>query len=150
MEMDIDEQPTKRQQSHIRQLPVDDDHPFDFDQYVASYSGRTLIDRLLFLIPQCPSLAVQATQVAAHHIKYMRDVSLVSMLLNAYDAATNNAPPDAPLPPFSEVAHIDQTWIEETNRRNMDERAKLEVELKTYSSNMIKESIRVSGILVHR
>lgn len=40
---------------------------------------------------------------------------------------------------------LDEKWIQETNTRNIAERNKLEVELKTYSNNMIKESIRVSS-----
>jgi COP9 signalosome complex subunit 1 len=39
---------------------------------------------------------------------------------------------------------LDQKWIEETLAKNQAERMKLEMELKTYSNNMIKESIRVS------
>lgn len=42
---------------------------------------------------------------------------------------------------------MDQKWVDETNMRNQGERSKLEVELKTYSSNMIKESIRVRIIV---
>jgi COP9 signalosome complex subunit 1 len=36
------------------------------------------------------------------------------------------------------------TWVEEMELKNAKERNQLEAELKTYSSNMIKESIRVS------
>lgn len=53
------------------------------------------------------------------------------------------APTESPLPDFSEVSTIDQDWVTKTTRKNTEERQKLEVELKTYSSNMIKESIRV-------
>lgn len=35
-------------------------------------------------------------------------------------------------------------WVEETTERNNAERRKLEVELKTYTGNMIKESIRMA------
>ena len=38
---------------------------------------------------------------------------------------------------------VDSAWEEATKARNEAERNKLEVELKTYQSNMIKESIRV-------
>ncbi|EKM56660.1 uncharacterized protein PHACADRAFT_253909 [Phanerochaete carnosa HHB-10118-sp] len=144
MEMDIDEQQQTRRTGVMRVLPIDDNHPFDLDQYISNYTGRALVDRLTFLIPQCPTLAVQAAQVAAKHIRNMRDTSLYSHLSIAYEQAQTNASSDAPLPPFHEVVSIDQTWIEETNRKNADERTKLEVELKTYSSNMIKESIRMA------
>lgn len=147
MEMDIDDQQQTRRTGASRVLPIDDSHPFDLDQYISSYSGRSLVDRLIFLIPQCPSLAVQAAQAAAKQIRNMRDITLYSSLLTAYEQALGSAPADLPLPPFHEVVSIDQAWIDDTTRRNQDERIKLEVELKTYSSNMIKESIRVGGVL---
>jgi hypothetical protein len=39
----------------------------------------------------------------------------------------------------------DTAWVDETELKNSKERNKLEAELRTYTSNMIKESIRVSG-----
>jgi COP9 signalosome complex subunit 1 len=41
----------------------------------------------------------------------------------------------------------DDTWIEQTERENKAETARLESELKGYKNNLIKESIRVSGSL---
>ena len=76
----------------------------------------------------------------------MPDPSLYAQLLTGYDQAITNAPSEVALPPFAELTNIDTSWLEEMNRRNQDERTKLEVERKTYSSNMIKESIRASGV----
>ena len=42
-----------------------------------------------------------------------------------------------------ELAELDVKWADETIAKNQADRVKLEVELKTYSNNMIKESIRV-------
>lgn len=42
-----------------------------------------------------------------------------------------------------EIPPLDTKWVEETVSKNQSERVKLEVELKTYTNNMIKESIRV-------
>ena len=142
--MDVDDVHTTRPQaSHSKTLPIDENHPFDFDQYISLYSGRGLVERLLFLIPQCPSLAVQASQLVLKHLRSMRDTSLYQRLWSAYDQAATNASQDAPLPPANDVINIDPTWIDDVNRRNQEDRTKLEVELKTYTSNMIKESIRV-------
>jgi COP9 signalosome complex subunit 1 len=47
-------------------------------------------------------------------------------------------------PGMRDVIPVDTEWVEATANRNNRERDKLETELKTYSSNMIKESIRVS------
>jgi COP9 signalosome complex subunit 1 len=42
-----------------------------------------------------------------------------------------------------EVAQVDTRWADEIMAKNHAEKMKLEVELKTYTNNMIKESIRV-------
>lgn len=42
----------------------------------------------------------------------------------------------------------DSAWVEETELKNAKERNKLEAELKTYTSNMIKESIRVRPTVI--
>ena len=47
------------------------------------------------------------------------------------------------LPEGAPKAEPDLAWVEKTSASNTSERNKLEVELKTYTSNMIKESIRV-------
>lgn len=55
---------------------------------------------------------------------------------------------DISLPEVSEVAQLDPNWVEDTTKRNQTEKMKLEVELKTYANNMIKESQRVCGLLL--
>ena len=44
---------------------------------------------------------------------------------------------------MGDVVVVDTAWVEEVTKKNVAERTKLEVELKTYTNNMIKESIRV-------
>lgn len=48
------------------------------------------------------------------------------------------------LPNPLEIAQLDTKWVDEVTAKNQSDRVKLEVELKTYTNNMIKESIRVS------
>ena len=71
-----------------------------------------------------------------------RDVTLIQQLLSAYDAASKSAP-ELSLPHLNDVVAYDQQWVDATSSRNGAERTKLEVELKTYTSNSIRESIRV-------
>ena len=75
----------------------------------------------------------------------MRDITLYTALLQVYDQTVMTFGVENGLVPRQELAQTDQRWIEETGRRNQEERAKLEVELKNYQSNLIRESIRVSG-----
>lgn len=89
----------------------------------------------------CPSIAPEAFQICVQHIHQSRDPSLYQHLLTAYEQLTNNT--DLNLPNMMELAELDVKWADETLTKNQADRAKLEVELKTYSNNMIKESIRV-------
>ena len=76
------------------------------------------------------------------HIHQSRDPALFQNLLQAYEQL---APPEGvALPNALDLAQLDVAWADEAMQRNQADRVKLEVELKTYSNNMIKESIRVS------
>ncbi|KAG2040446.1 26S proteasome subunit RPN7-domain-containing protein [Suillus americanus] len=131
-------QPPAVQRRRIR--PVDDAHPFDLDAYISGYSGRTAFDRLVHIISTCPTLAPQALKLAFAQIEVLRDPTLYQTAMNAYDAVADL--PEVQLPP-SEFCSVNTVWCEEVTKKNQAERTKLEVELKTYSNNMIKESIRM-------
>ncbi|KAF8893072.1 26S proteasome subunit RPN7-domain-containing protein [Infundibulicybe gibba] len=115
-------------------VTVDDAHPFDLE-------GRTAIDRLIHIISVCPSIAPEAFQLAAQRIHQSRDPQLYQTLSSAYDQLA--AQLDTPLPNPMELAPLNTRWAEETMEKNLAERTKLEVELKTYTNNMIKESTRM-------
>ncbi|KAF8126790.1 G protein pathway suppressor 1 [Boletus edulis] len=150
------QQPRRRQAR-----PVDDAHPFDLDAYIASYTGksnhdpdvvvtlinrttgRTTVDRLLAITASCPSIAPQALKLAFNHIYRLRDTSLVQAALAAYASAATY-PEGQGLPPPGDVVVVDAAWVEEVTKKNLAERTKLEVELKSYTNNMIKESIRMA------
>ncbi|EJD01854.1 uncharacterized protein FOMMEDRAFT_87024 [Fomitiporia mediterranea MF3/22] len=114
---------------------VDEAHPFDLGAYNASYNNRTAIYRLLYILELCPSLAKEAFQLAVQRIKAGRDPQLYQNALNLYNTS---------LPEGSEGEEVDAAWLEKVVASNTSERNKLEVELKTYTSNMIKESIRMA------
>ncbi|KAI0299370.1 G protein pathway suppressor 1 [Multifurca ochricompacta] len=126
---------------------VDDAHPFDLDAYISGYSGRAGLDRLINTISLSPTLAPQALTRSLQLLvePAQRDTDLYKTILSAYEGASSR--PGYNLPSLDELLpdhtpYLD--WIEETNERNSAERRKLEVELKTYTGNMIKESIRMA------
>lgn len=109
--------------------------------------GRSAIDRLIHIIGHAPALAPQATKRALALLvdPSQRDSSLFRSITSAYESASEQ--PNANLPPLDSVIPdkaVFAQWLEEIADRNEDERAKLEVELKTYTNNMIKESIRLA------
>jgi len=139
--------------------PIDDAHPFDLDAYISNYSGalvprstphlfthgsgRPAVDRLIHIIRTCPSIAPEAFELAVHHVHQSRDPSQYQRLLSAYDHVSSS--PDLPinLPNPMQIAQLNTKWADEVMAKNAAEKIKLEVELKTYTNNMIKESIRV-------
>jgi COP9 signalosome complex subunit 1 len=97
------------------------------------------VDRLIHVIHTCPSLASHALRLATSHIYQLRDVNLYHAMAAAYDSVQA----EAGLPPSAEVAPLDTKWLEQTTKRNKEDRSRLESELKNYTNTMIKESIRV-------
>lgn len=89
-------------------------------------------------------MALQALKLTFAHIEGLRDPSLYQIAMNAYDAVADL--PEVQLPPVSEVCLVNTAWCEGVAKKNQTEKTKLEVELKTYSNNMIKESIRVRPV----
>ncbi|CAK5279986.1 unnamed protein product [Mycena citricolor] len=145
MEVDIPEETVQgsSQATHsARIVVVDEAHPFDVESYISNYTGRTVIDRLLHIISCCPSLAPEAFALAVQHIHQSRDTSQYSRVLSVYEQVAS-IPGASSLPAASDIATLDTKWADETIAKNSAERSKLEVELKTYTNNMIKESIRM-------
>ncbi len=105
------------------------------------------MDRLINIISLSPSLAPQAFRRALRLLTAptQRDTEYYKAILTPYEGVSSR--PGARIPPLEELLP-DHTpylaWIEETNERNNAERRKLEVELKTYIGNVLKESIRMA------
>lgn len=105
------------------------------------------MDRLIYIITHSPTLAPQALNRSLQLLTAptQRDTGLYEAILSAYKTTASQQ--GAELPSLEELIPDPTpflTWIEATNERNSTERRKLEVELKTYTGNMIKESIRMA------
>ncbi|KAF8513194.1 26S proteasome subunit RPN7-domain-containing protein [Gautieria morchelliformis] len=91
------------------------------------------IYRLIHIANHSPVLAPSALQVAIQHILQTTNASLYLSTTQDYNA----------LPSTTKPMHVDHDWLEEVSSKNSSEKNRLEVELKQYTSNMIKESIRM-------
>ena len=89
----------------------------------------------------CPSITPETFQLCAQCIHQSRNPSLCQNLLGAYEQLTNDT--DLNLHNMMKLAELGVKWADETLAKSQADRVKLEVELKTYTNNMIKESIRV-------
>ncbi|KAG9284044.1 hypothetical protein G9A89_022818 [Geosiphon pyriformis] len=115
---------------------VDLPNNLDLDTYIANYRGHTKVDRLLFIAKRCPALQIDAFKLALNEIhnnsldhgKYI----IAATKLNEALAAQGRP-----------LYHIDNAWVETTQKRAKSAAERLEVELKNYKNNLIKESIRM-------
>ncbi|KAK0548830.1 hypothetical protein OC846_004342 [Tilletia horrida] len=116
--------------------------PFDWESYISNYQGRTKIHRLLFIATHSPTLRAPAAEAAAKEIQAQTaDVS-------TYQAALllRNTNPDVAqtLIPADQRVTADSVWIKQTQERARSKMERLELELRQYMNNLIKESIRMA------
>jgi COP9 signalosome complex subunit 1 len=83
-----------------------------------------------------PSLTIPALTLASRYVKNGRDISLCQSILGQLATATG------------QELETDRGWIDKTTAQNATDKDKLETELKMYTGNMIKESVRVSSSLI--
>lgn len=81
-------------------------------------------------------LCVEALKAAVIEAKSGRNVKAYT---NAQSLLQSVAPPSLP------EAKLDHVWVEQMEKNNQTTTKELEVQLKTYKNNLVKESIRVSG-----
>ncbi|KAH0456043.1 hypothetical protein IEQ34_013950 [Dendrobium chrysotoxum] len=105
----------------------------DIEAYVALYSGRTKVLRLLFIAEQCEnqSMQLEALRMAYDDIRKGEDSRLYRQVVQKIDGR---------LGPHYE---FDQAWADAIDRRAEQRKEKLENELNGYRTNLIKESIRM-------
>ncbi|KAK9322688.1 26S proteasome subunit RPN7-domain-containing protein [Lipomyces orientalis] len=108
---------------------------FELESYAQNYTGRNAVDRLLFIADRCPALAVDALILAIASLKQTAEVS-------RYEDAVERLHAIAPHDPR---ATADAGWVEAVTKATRSTGDKLELELKSYKNNLIKESIRMGN-----
>lgn len=95
----------------------------------------------MYIATHCPALRKVCSKAALEHIRQTsRNVSAYQAMVTVHntEAETGN------LIPASERIQADAEWIQSTQQRNNAEREKLELEMRNYQNNLIKESIRMA------
>ncbi|PVF98382.1 hypothetical protein CPB86DRAFT_774856 [Serendipita vermifera] len=129
------ESSSKSSKKPIISVVIDESHPFDLDAYISNYDrDRSSIKRLIFIANACPQLAPQALFKAVEYAKEGRDTNLYQSVLAMYNSVSG---------PQNASLSLDQDWLDRTVAKNQQDKEKLEVELKMYTGNMIKESVRM-------
>ncbi|DBA04055.1 TPA: hypothetical protein N0F65_009402 [Lagenidium giganteum] len=104
---------------------------FDVEAYAARHSGRARIERLMFIAKKCGHLRNDAYKVLLRDLKSGLNMTLYAEIA---EAASETMP---------ELAVVDQPHVENIKRSAAQQHERLEQELNSYKSSMIKESIRM-------
>lgn len=118
---------------HQGNIIVKEAPKFDLDLYISNYRGRTRFDRLLLIGQSSVPLCLDALKAAIVEAKKGKDTQ---QYRNAWEAIRNAAPQEP-------EAQLDQNWLDKTTQSNKAETHRLEVELKQYKNNLVRESIRI-------
>nr|DAD18807.1 TPA_asm: hypothetical protein HUJ06_020270 [Nelumbo nucifera] len=116
-----------------RTKPIISSEQMDVEAYASLYSGRTKITRLLFIADQCgnQSMQLEALRMAYDEIKKGENTQLFREVVQKIDGRLGPA------------YRMDQAWADNVDRRAEQRKEKLENELNSYRTNLIKESIRM-------
>lgn len=116
-------------------IVVQDAPKLDLELYVQNYRGRTRFDRLYLIGRSSVPLCVDALKAAIAEAKKSKDVQRYR---DAWECIRVVAPSEP-------EAQFDRAWEDATEKSNKAETHRLEVELKGYKNNLVKESIRMGN-----
>ncbi|CAN8267884.1 unnamed protein product [Cochlearia groenlandica] len=105
--------------------------PLDIEAYAALYKGRTKLTRLLFVANNNDAIQLEALRMAYDEIKRGENTQLFRDVVDKINGR------------LGDKYCMDSDWCESVDRRADLKKGKLENELSSYRTNLIKESIRM-------
>ncbi|KUJ21153.1 COP9 signalosome-like protein complex subunit 1 [Mollisia scopiformis] len=127
--------PSPTQSRSKKGLFVTEQPKLDLESYIANYTGRTRLERMI-LIGNCSAvLGIDAFKLAVREAKLGKDIT------KYLEAQT----PLETIAPKEKEAARDLSWMDKTKSTNAAETARLESEVKGYKNNLIKESTRMGN-----
>ncbi|GAA5957044.1 hypothetical protein JCM3765_005388 [Sporobolomyces pararoseus] len=151
MEIDLPAASTTAQPS--RRIVVTESSPYDLEQLANSWEGRSKVLRLISVAVSSPSLCGPALTLALSSIKqltldttlYQEVFQLYRQHVNALESGQERDP--AAVNWYNSIkgneVTLDRNWLEQAKKDAQTGQEKLEIELKGYVVNLIKESIRM-------
>ncbi|XP_058104811.1 COP9 signalosome complex subunit 1 [Magnolia sinica] len=133
--IDDDDNTTDGIDNSNRIKPIMSSEQMDVEAYAGLYTGRTKIMRLLFIADQCNG-SNQAMQLEALRMAYDEIKKGENSQLHRDVVAKINGR-------LGPAYGLDQAWADSIDRRAEQRKEKLENELNSYRTNLIKESIRM-------
>ena len=127
--------------ANVPLIELTTDDPFDWEAYISNYTGYTKVQRLMHIAKSSPSLRAPAAALAAATVKAeSADTTTYQQALSIRNTDVHSVP----LPP-AQREQIDNKWIRDTDTAARSKAEKLELELRNYQNNLIKESIRMAN-----
>ncbi|PKI45393.1 COP9 signalosome complex subunit 1 [Punica granatum] len=116
-----------------RSRPIISGEQLDIEAYASLYKDRTKITRLLFIADHCDneSMKLEALKMAYDEIKKGENTQLFREVVDKIGGK------------LGEKYGMDSAWCEAVDRRAEQKKEKLDNELNSYRTNLIKESIRM-------
>ena len=108
---------------------------FELESYIDNYKGRTRLIRLLFIGTTSEVIGREALRLAIPEAKHGTDTQLYLRLVDAL----RDAAPEDPL------ARRDDAWVQQKEAHVRAQLHRMRMEMRTYESNLIRESLRVSN-----
>jgi COP9 signalosome complex subunit 1 len=108
---------------------------FELEAYITNYAGHTKIARLLFVTEHCKSLEADSLKLAIDLLKKTTNTLLYKNVTEKVGMTLGSG------------YAIDQSWIDGTEKKAIQQQEKLEADLNQFRTNLIKESIRVFLLL---
>ncbi|GAA5879508.1 hypothetical protein JCM16303_003229 [Sporobolomyces ruberrimus] len=151
MDIDLPTAPVPAQP--YRRIAVTESSPYDLEQLANTWEGRSKVNRLIFVAHSSPSLCGPALTLALAAIKQLTlDTQLYQDVYHSYRQHISAIESGSEQDPtavawYNSVkgneATLDRTWLEQAKKDAQSGKDKLEVELRGYTTNLIKESIRM-------
>ncbi|RZF36031.1 hypothetical protein LSTR_LSTR005847 [Laodelphax striatellus] len=115
----------------------------DLEAYANSYTGLAKLYRLIYISDHCPSLRIDALKMAISAVMETYNVMLYQQLhRKLQDVMSTVSLPDVAGGGMQDIPTMDLVWVENKNKKGALKLEKLDLDLKNYKSNSIKESIR--------
>jgi len=105
---------------------------FDLEAYISNYSGHTKVARLIFIAERSKKHEIDALRMAVTEIKNTTNTSLYRRLMEKVG--------DKLGPGFTH----DQAWEASTEKKAIQTKEKLELDLSGAKANTLKDAIRVN------
>ncbi|KAL0477532.1 COP9 signalosome complex subunit 1 [Acrasis kona] len=102
---------------------------FDLEQYISNYTGLTKVKRLIFAAENSKELRSEAARLAVKQLKTGINTQLYKEVLEKFANDLNEK--------------YDEAWVSSVDQEAAKTLEKLEIELNSFRTNLIKESIRM-------